>query len=233
MKRIFFVSYFFIFFTVSGLAIQSDEQEKNLPLIVVNPKFDNRNAPVAIIISGDGGWYKFEQGIADSLAGFGLPSIGLDTRKYFRNRRTPEETASDLAKSINHYNSIWHRSSYIFIGYSLGAELVPFIVNKLQDSIKLKVSMLVLLSPASTTDFQVHYSDMIGIDNKHDTYKVVDEINKIRTIPVLFIFGVEEKSQVPAMLTGPRVLIATVPGDHRYNRDASIIVKTMKDHRVF
>lgn len=234
MKRIILIlSSFLVVISASASETKGSMQVQSLPITIVKPVYNSKTEPVAIIISGDGGWYKFEQAIADKLAGMGVPTIGLDTKKYFWNRRTPEETASDIAASIEYYNKEWERSKFLFIGYSLGAELLPFIVNRLPESVKSKVSMYVLLSPAATTDFQIHYADMLGIGNKHNTYKVIDEISKIKTIPALFIFGSDEKTKVPAMLTGAPVVVVTIPGDHHYNHDTALIVKTLKDHNAF
>lgn len=233
MKRIIFTAVFLLIFSVAFTPADNIIQNQDLPVTVIKPKRDIKTAPLAIVISGDGGWYKFEQNIADSLAVSGIPTIGLDTKKYFWNRRTPEETASDIATSINRYNGVWQRSRFLFVGYSLGAELVPFIINKLPDEIKSKVTMLVLLSPTATTDFQVHLSDMLGVGNRHNTYKVVDEINKITSIPILLIFGSEEKTTVPTMLTRASVKVVKIPGDHHYNHDAYRIVSTMKEHNAF
>lgn len=228
-----FTAVFLFVFSVVRTPAEGIIQEKNIPVTVVNPKHDIKTAPVAILISGDGGWYKFEQQIADSLAVLGIPTIGLDTKKYFWNRRTPEESAAYLAEIINKYNAGWQRNRFIFIGYSLGAELVPFIANLLPEEIKSKVTVLVLLSPAATTDFQVHISDMLGVGNKHNTYNVVEEIDKIKSIPILLIFGAEEKTSVPSMLSGAKVKIVTIPGDHHYNHDSYRIVKTMQAQNAF
>jgi type IV secretory pathway VirJ component len=205
----------------------------DLPVIITTAKTVDPESPVAVIISGDGGWYKFEQAIADKLSLTGIPTIGLDTKKYFWNRRTPEETASDLAACIDHYNKDWRRKKFIFIGYSLGAEIVPFVINRLPDDIRSKVSMFILLSPAASTDFEIHISDMLGINNKHNTYKVIEEIDRIRTISALIIFGKDEKTNVPAMLTETPVKVVIIPGDHHYNHDTSLIVQTMKKNNAF
>ena len=37
------------------------DQVKNLPLIITHSKTPDKQAPVALLISGDGGWYGFEQ----------------------------------------------------------------------------------------------------------------------------------------------------------------------------
>lgn len=205
----------------------------NMPVVITTSKYSNKDAPAVFFISGDGGWYKFEQSIADKLSTLGIPTIGLDTKKYFWNRRTPEETASDVLGSLNFYSSEWERKNLVFVGYSLGAEVLPFIISRLPEDIKSRISLSVMLSPSATTDFEIHFSDMLGIDNKHNTYKVVDEILRNKSIPALCIFGSEEKTSVPSMLKDTRVKIAIIPGNHHYNFDSSLIIKTMKDNGAF
>ncbi len=97
------------------------DEVKNLPIVITNSKVEDRNAPIALLISGDGGWYGFEQSIADNLAKRGIPTVGLDSKKYFWNRKPPQETSSDVAKALNYYGKIWGREKFVLIGYSLGA----------------------------------------------------------------------------------------------------------------
>lgn len=207
--------------------------ENSLPLVITPANPEVKYAPAAFIISGDGGWYKFEQAIADELAELGIPTIGLDTKKYFWNRRTPEETASDINACLEHFGREWRKEDFIIIGYSLGAELLPFVINRFPDSTKSRISIFVLLSPSATTDFQVHFTDMLGIGNRKNNYSVIDEIKKIHATPSLLIFGANEKSKVPALLKGTSVMIDIIPGDHHYNNNTSLIVQTMKNHQAF
>jgi type IV secretory pathway VirJ component len=209
------------------------EQVKTLPLVITNSKLQNKNAPIALIISGDGGWYGFEQSIADNLAKQGIPAIGLDSKKYFWKRRSPEETASDMAKALNFYGKEWNREKFLLIGYSLGAEIVPFIVTRMSEEMRTKILSEVLLSPEINTDFEIHILNMLGIGNRQNTYNVVDEINKVPVVPTLIIFGEGEKSKVPALLTGSAVKIRKIPGDHHYKFDAPLIIRTMKDNNAF
>jgi type IV secretory pathway VirJ component len=138
---------------VKPLAV-STAPVKDLPLVITNSKIQNDDTPVALLISGDGGWYGFEQSIADYLAKQGIPTIGLDSKKYFWNRRTPDETASDIAISLNYYGTEWGKKRFLLIGYSLGSEIVPFIVTRLSEQMKSQVTSAVLLSPETTTDFE-------------------------------------------------------------------------------
>jgi type IV secretory pathway VirJ component len=208
-------------------------QVKNLPVVITNSKIQDRQAPVALLISGDGGWYGFEQSIADNLAKQGIPTVGLDSKKYFWRRRTPEETASDIAKALNYYGEEWGRTKFVLVGYSLGAEIVPFIVNRLPEETKSKVESVVLLSPATTTDFEIHISNMLGMGNRQNTYHTIDEIIKAQNIPTLIIFGDGEKTEIPALLSKTSVVIRKIPGDHHYKFNLPLIMQTMKDNKAF
>jgi type IV secretory pathway VirJ component len=208
-------------------------QVKNLPVVITNSSYPDKQAPVALLISGDGGWYGFEQQIADNLARLGIPTVGLDSKKYFWNRRTPEETASDIAKILNFYGNQWGREKYLLIGYSLGAEIVPFIVNRLPEDVKSRVQSAVLLSPATTTDFEIHFSNMLGMGNKQNTYVTTDEIIKMQSVPTLLIFGDGEKNQLPDLLNGQKLIIRKIPGDHHYKFNLPLIIQTMRESKVF
>jgi type IV secretory pathway VirJ component len=206
---------------------------KNLPLIITNSKTPDPQAPVALLISGDGGWYGFEQQIADNLAMHGIPTIGLDSKKYFWTRRSPEETASDIAKALNFYGTQWGRTRYVLVGYSLGAEIVPFIINRLPDDVKAKVQSAVLLSPATTTDFEIHISNMLGMGNRQNTYNATDEIIKMQNTQTLIIFGEGEKTEIPELISATKVIVRKIPGDHHYKFNLPLIMQTMRENKIF
>jgi type IV secretory pathway VirJ component len=217
----------------SQMANDNFDQVKDLQIEITNAKFQNKDLPLAFIISGDGGWYSFEQSIANKLADLGIPSVGLDSRKYFWNRRTPEETSGDVINVLRYYGKQLGRTRFLFIGYSLGAEIVPFIVNRMPDEIKSNIVSAVLLSPETDTDFEIHVSNMLGLGNRQNTYKVMDEIDKMQSTPTLCIFGEEEKSDVPGLLAGTTVKTRIIPGDHRYKSNTSLIVQVIKEYKAF
>ena len=121
----------------------------------------------------------------------------------------------------------------MLIGYSLGAEIVPFIVNRLPEEVKSRVQSAVLLSPATTTDFEIHFSNMLGMGNKQNTYVTTDEIIKMQSVPTLLIFGDGEKNQLPDLLNGQKLIIRKIPGDHHYKFNLPLIIQTMRESKVF
>ena len=53
---------------------------------------------LAIVISGDGGWRDLDQTIARDLRGRGVSVVGIDSLRYFWTRKSPTQTAHDLAR---------------------------------------------------------------------------------------------------------------------------------------
>lgn len=205
----------------------------SIPYNITNAKTQITDGAVALILSGDGGWFSFEQAIADKLGANGVPTIGIDTRKYFWNRKTPEKTASDVAELLNYYGRVWDKKKFVLIGYSQGAEIVPFIITLLPQQIKSGVMSAVLLSPAETTDFEVHISNMLDLGNKQNTYNVIEEIKKLEKINTICIYGQNEKSPMPGLLKSSSAKFVFIPGDHHYHGNSTLIVKVMKDNNAF
>jgi type IV secretory pathway VirJ component len=200
---------------------------------IVKESVTVKDEPIALILSGDGGWYGFEQRIAQNLGIHGIPTIGIDTRKYFWKRKTPEKTASDMEALLKFFSSKWDKHNFIIMGYSQGAEIVPFLISRFTGPVKSCIKSAVLLSPDTTTDFEVHISNMIGAGNSQNTYNVIDEINKILNTNILCIFGDGEKTKVPSILKPTPVRTVFVPGDHHYKGNSTLIVQTMKDNNAF
>lgn len=210
---------------------QNPIEIQKLPLTITNANAQSKDAPFVIFISGDGGWYSFEQRISDRLAALGIPSVGFDTKKYFWNRRTPQATAEDIAKIIQTYSAKWEKNSYILMGYSLGAEVLPFVLNRLTAQQRANVSAMVLLSPHPAGDFEIHLSTMLGLGSYKDDYDVRKEITLIPALfqqRTLLINGDQEKATLPAQLLATKVRFATVPGDHHYDGNTASIVQVLQ-----
>jgi type IV secretory pathway VirJ component len=184
---------------------------------------------MCLFISGDGGWYSLEQELADCMAQLGIPTLGLDAKLYFWNRRTPQETAKDMAHLIREYEDLWHRNRIVFIGYSLGADVLPFIIENLPKDIQQKIQGTLLLSPDPNADFEIHLTDMVGLGNADDKYNVVDAIKRIGQYGhVVIVTGSEEHSALSQDLLGTPVVFDTVAGDHHYNHKVQAIYTIIK-----
>ncbi len=83
----------------------------------------------AIIMSGDGGWAGLDQDVAAALSAKGIPVVGLDSLRYFWTARTPEGLAADTDRLIRYYAPHFGKQRVLLIGYSQGADVLPFAVT--------------------------------------------------------------------------------------------------------
>jgi type IV secretory pathway VirJ component len=194
----------------------------DLPLIEV-PATAQKSGLMGIIITGDGGWGATDRGIARSLAAKGIPVVALNSLHYFWTRKTVEQTAADLNRIMQHYSALWKRPEVVVIGYSFGADVLPFMLNRLPEDKRQRIKVIAYLGLGFTADFEFHLTDWIS-DFKHSTSRAVrPEVEKLRGRKMLCFYGTEDKSLCPQLDPG---LVKRIPiqGGHRFGRGYQPIV---------
>lgn len=204
----------------SALQLPAQTNVNKLPVQVKAPAAGS-TAPLILYITGDGGMKKFSANMIDAFQQHNYPVVALNALKYFWNKKTPQQAATDVAELIRHYQSAWNiNHGVILIGYSLGADVLPFIYNQLPENISSQVMQVVFLSPSRFTDMEVHISDMLG-RSSNKGMNVTAEINRITGKPVLLVFGAEEKDFNLSDLTIAHYRKLVLPGGHAYDEDAN------------
>lgn len=181
--------------------------------------------PLAFFISGDRGWTDFDQSLANRLAQKHIPCIGLDALHYFWSEKNPQKVAADIAPLIQNYMHTWRKSKILLVGYSFGADVLPFVADKLPFILKDKIQALTLLSPSEKAGFEIHVSDMLSIGNRKDVYNVVDEIRSLKYFPTLCIFGKDEETKFPEKLRGKNIHFLFTQGGHHFSNSFEEIIQ--------
>ena len=153
----------------------------------------------------------------------GYPVIGLNAKEYFWSKKKPQEVANAIEEAINQYNKQWKRRNIILIGYSFGADVAPFILTHFSSNMTARVNHLVLLSPSSKTDLEIHVLQMLGL-GRDSGESVPLEINKI-SAPVMIIVGDDENDFPFSQLTIKNKQIIKMPGGHHYDGDVAAVCK--------
>ncbi|GAB2690084.1 hypothetical protein GCM10027037_11240 [Mucilaginibacter koreensis] len=200
--------------------------ETELPVNETLPAKSTENKTLVFMISGDAGWTSFDQGNADKFASQGMPVIGLNARKYFWNKKTPQQITDDALRLIEKYTAVWNTEHLILVGYSFGADVMPFIYNRLPENVRSRVKSIGLLSPSKSTDFKVHWLEMLSIVTLKHKYNVPSEIAKIKDVPVACFFGKQEQD-ISASLLPESCNIVYVNGGHRYENSFAAIYQNI------
>lgn len=192
-----------------------------LPLSVNNGSDSSK--PLIFYISGDGGFNKFSTSFIKTLNQQGYAIIGLDSKDYFWKKKKPQEAASAIEAAIDQYNKEWKRKNVLLIGYSFGADVAPFMLTHFSAVLSGKINHIVLLSPSSKTDFEIHVLQMFGW-GKNSGESVPAEVNKIIK-PVLIIEGDDEEDFPFNELTIKNKQLIKMPGGHHYDGDINGLCK--------
>ena len=182
---------------------------------------------LAIHVTGDGGWGVTDRGIAEELAGRGIPVVGINALRYFWKPRTPGELTQDLSRVLRHYMEKWGKDRAILIGYSLGAEVLPFAVNQMSDELQRKIAVVVLLGPGARTDFRFRVTDWLT--SHGGNFMVEPEIERIRGPQVVCAAGKSDPSAICGRLPSGRVKRITLDGGHRIGRRFEPIVDAIAE----
>jgi type IV secretory pathway VirJ component len=168
---------------------------KDLPLVEVAAAEPQKNI-MAIHLTGDGGWGVTDKGMSKELAANGIPVVGWNSLKYFWHKRTPDAISKDLERVLTYYLGAWKKDKVILEGYSLGADVLPFMVSRLPDSLKAKIQLIAFIGLSHEVDFNVHLSNLFGgsaIDK--DASQTLPEVEKLSGIKMLCFYG-EDDSEV-------------------------------------
>jgi len=205
----------------------TDEDVSDLPLVELPAA--HPTDLLAIVISGDGGWRDLDKTIGESLQKDGVSVIGIDSLRYFWSAKTPEQTSQDLARVIRAYSARWHSQHVALIGYSFGADVMPFAYNRLPEAVRSKVSFVSLMGFAPNADFQIRVTGWLGMPASTDALKVRPELAKLPPAMVQCIYGAAEKDTLCPALTKTGIEVIETGGDHHFGGDYSMLARRILD----
>jgi type IV secretory pathway VirJ component len=186
-----------------------------LPIVTLGAKVPSDR--FAVMITGDGGWRRIDQKITDRLRAAGIPIVGFVASDYYRKRRSPDESACALERVIRYYRIQWHKSKVILIGYSRGADVLPFMVSRLPRDLRDSTQLIALLGLEPTIDFKYWPAwNLNAYTHKEPQFAVKPEVDKLRGQNVLCIFGAKEKDSLCHVLDRRAFKIVAEPGGHHF-----------------
>lgn len=197
------------------------EALSDLPLRFIAPK--KERIGLVIFYSGDGGWASIDKALADHLAKKGFEVVGFDSLKYFWKRKSPERGAEDLVRVLADYSD-----ERLFLGgFSMGAEVLPFIVTKLPPEVRKRVKGMFLLSAGKSADFEIHISDWVGFDDETNDSAIAPQLESVAEMPLCCLSGESDEQSLCAELTPKRALIKKLPGGHHFDGEYEKVGATL------
>jgi type IV secretory pathway VirJ component len=195
----------------------------DLPLVELRAA-GTSTGTLAVMLSGDGGWASIDRDVGGQLAAHGVDVVGLNSLRYFWTRRTPDGATADLERILRHYLAAWNGRRVLLLGYSRGADVLPFLVARLAPDLRSRVSLVVLLGPSRSVDFEFHLSDWVADADRGTELPVRPEVEKLRGTQVLCIYGQDETDSLCPELGPPLATVLEQPGGHHFGGDYDAVV---------
>ncbi|MEO6882688.1 MAG: AcvB/VirJ family lysyl-phosphatidylglycerol hydrolase [Bacteroidia bacterium] len=179
---------------------------------------------MAIVLSGDGGWKTLVDKLANYFVSKNIATVGLDTKKDFWKEEKPRVFAKQLQRIYNYYSFKWHKKNIIFVGFSMGSDVLPFGVNRLPHAIKKKISGVVMIAPSQSTKFEIKLINYIF--PYRDGARVLPEVKRLKKYP-LFIICDDNSYSLSIVLKKTNLNYIELPGGHYFGDAYDKLNKTI------
>jgi type IV secretory pathway VirJ component len=205
---------------------------RGLPLVEERAAAPGRT--FAFVFSGDGNWAILVRALARELAKHGTGSVGLKARTYLLRHRPPDVVARDVEAVLRHYLAAWEQERVVLAGLSRGADLLPFVVRRLPRDLRRRVELLALFSPARTTNFRFHWSDLFGPHEHPGDVPLLPELQALEGMPILCVSGRADAAALCPSLPPGLAECVTLDAGHNLDRDylyaAELILERISPH---
>ncbi|BDG05894.1 AcvB/VirJ family lysyl-phosphatidylglycerol hydrolase [Anaeromyxobacter oryzae] len=201
----------------------------DLPVVEVPAAKDGNR--FAVMLTGDGGWVGLDKDVARTLSEAGVSVVGLDSLRYFWKHRKQDEAARDVGRIIQHYRAVWRRPDAILIGYSRGADIVPFLPSRMPEDARASLVLVAMLAPGTYAEFEVHVIDLFASLKRSDATSTEKAVRGSGgKIPMLCVQGASEKDSLcPRIVDLPFVKRVVLPGEHHFDHDYPKLARVILD----
>lgn len=208
--------------TIAAAAVAGDA-----PSIVELPAAPAHDT-MAIMLSGDGGWRDLDRTVAGLLQAQGVPTVGLDSLRWFWSQRTPAETGAELARLIDVYTDRWDVQHVVLAGYSFGASVLPAAFRAMPPEVQAKVSEIALLAPGETADWEITVSGWLGSASSAAT-PIAPDLAAAPLDRVLCVYGEKEPDSACPALAGTAATLVRTAGGHHFDGDYPALAQHIVD----
>ena len=172
----------------------------------------------ALVLTGDGPVRGLGDRLGRALARGGVPSAVWSSLRYYWTPRTPEEAAADLDRLVRHFGAEWGRDRVVLVGYSMGADVLPFLVTRLPPETRARVAGVALLALADDAPFEFRLEQWWG-DTGAPTLPTLPEVARLDGIPLLCVHGRGDVKSVCPRLADSGVRVVELRGGHHFEGD--------------
>jgi type IV secretory pathway VirJ component len=171
---------------------------------------------LAVFLTGDGGWAELDHQVSARLVAAGIPVVGWNSLKYYWVQRSPEEAARDLERVLDCYLAKWRKTQAVLVGYSRGADVLPFLASRLPPASLKRVRLVALLGPATSNRFEPLATEYTHVGAQAPALPIAPEVAKLRGMRILGFYGSDETDSLCKGATPGLLECTELSGGHHF-----------------
>ncbi|HEV3050363.1 MAG TPA: AcvB/VirJ family lysyl-phosphatidylglycerol hydrolase [Longimicrobium sp.] len=204
-----------------------DGRMRSLPIRELPAPRDSGRA-FAIVLTGDGPTGGTGKRVAADLAAHGTPAVIWHSLRYYWSPKTPEQAARDLDRMIRYYGERWGREKVVLVGYSMGADVLPFLINRLPDETRARIGGVALLALAHDAVFEFRIEQWWRTSSA-PRFATRPEVERLAGLDVLCVWGHgDDKAACPQMATAP-LRVVELRGGHHFEGDRPRLLRVVRE----
>ena len=123
----------------------------------------------------------------------------------------------------------WKKPYFLLIGYSSGADVLPFMAARLPQSFLDRMKLLALLGPSPSTDLEIHFTDFVSSRNRPASRPLVPELEKLAGHKVYCFYGSDDTGVLCPGLNPKLGKAIMLPGGHHFGGDYEKLAQMIMD----
>ncbi|RYZ96344.1 MAG: hypothetical protein EOO68_16985 [Moraxellaceae bacterium] len=212
---------------LTGQAL-SGQNENDSPVIEVPASEQHQKADYFVVfLTGDGGWARLDKELAQHFSAAGVSVLGFDSLSYFWRKRSVEETAAAISELIALYQEKWQTKQVVLVGYSFGADVLPFVVANLPKEQQAIVKKMVFLGLSSFAHFEFYLTNWLSSETRRSEFPTTEKLASINSISGLCVQGAKDDESICQKLQQANIEAVTLPGDHHYDEDYGTLAQVI------
>lgn len=201
---------------------------RSLPLRPLPAPGDSAGRAFAVVLTGDGPTGGLGKLVAGDLSRAGVPAVVWSSLRYYWTPKTPEQAARDLDAVIRHYGAAWGRDRVVLVGYSMGADVMPFLVNRLPAETRARIGGVALVALAHDAVFEFRLEQWWGT-SRAPRRATRPEVERLGDLPVLCVWARGDPlAACPRFGTAP-VRVIGLTGGHHFEGDRPRLLRVIRE----
>ncbi|MEA2779254.1 MAG: hypothetical protein QOK29_798, partial [Rhodospirillaceae bacterium] len=127
------------------------------------------------------------------------------------------------------YGDKWHTGPIALVGYSFGADVLPFAVDRLPAELRARIVQLSLLGYGGKADFKIHIAGWLGESTSAAALPAAPEMARIDSRRVQCFYGADESDSACPGLAASGAELVMLSGGHHFGGDYGAIAARIAD----